>query len=433
MGGLPRRLVVLAMLASLLPGSPARAAEDRTSSLTVTMRLPYAGGTELATDGRYVYAGQFNGRFERDELPRQGGVRIFDTQASPPRLVGTIACAGTDMDVAIARPGLLVVAHHRSSCGVAGNGVTTFDVSDPRRPRRLGTVKVPSAHTLTALPGTSYVYVSPGGLGNGYGFTSVVDVKDARHPRVAKYLRFDVMGCHDTTFARNAAGTLLGVCTGGDGVRIWDMTDPLSPRELSYVSRDDNPRLYFAHGAAISPDGALLVVNDEAYGGHSCDGTASYGGYGSLHLYDVTRPETPVYLGAIHPPRGAVPAAAPRRVETWCTSHQLNFAPTGRRLVNAWFSGGVSVWDLTVPLLPREEAHYVGQGAVAWTAHWIGDRIWVNDMARGVEVLELSPVPALPLPVSPAFTPAPLVLARPPAPRPATRPAPSLLCPLPVA
>lgn len=433
MGGPPRRLVVLALLASLLPGTPTHAAEDRTANLTVTMRLPYAGGTELATDGRYVYAGQFNGRFDRDELPRQGGVRIFDTQADPPRLVGSIPCAGTDMDVAIVRPGLLVVGHHRSACGVRGNGVTTFDVSDPRRPKRLGTVGVPSSHTLTALPGTSYVYVSPGGLGNGFGVTSIVDVTDARRPRVAKYVRPDWMGCHDTTFARNLAGTLLGVCTGGDGVRIWDMSDPLAPAELSYISPDDNPELFFAHGAAISPDGTLLVVNDEAYGGHSCDGTAAYGGYGSLHLYDITVPASPAYVGAIRPPRGAVPFGSPTKVQSWCTSHQLNFAPNSRRLVNAWFSGGVSVWDLTVPHLPREEAHYVGQGAVAWTAHWFGDRIWVNDMARGVEVLELSPLPALPLPVSPAFVPASVVRSQPRAPRPAQRPMPKLLCPLPPA
>lgn len=423
-------MAVLALLASLLPASPSGAAEDRTANLTVRMRLPYAGGTELATDGRYVYAGQWNGRLDRYQLPRQGGVRIFDSQANPPRLVGSIACAGTDIDVAIARPGLLVIGHHRSACGVASNGVTTFDVSNPARPRRLGTVAVPSAHTVTPLPGTSYVYVSPGGLRNGRGKTAIVDVSNAARPRVARIVRPDVWGCHDVTFARNLRGVLLGVCTGGDGVRIWDMTNPLAPRQLSAVSRYDNAQLYFAHGSAISPDGALLVVNDEAFDGHSCEGEAAYRGYGSLHLYDITQPESPRYVGAIRPPRGARTFGNPYDVGTWCTSHQLNFAPNSRRLVNAWFSGGVSVWDLTVPSAPREEAHYVGQGAVVWTAHWFNDRIWVNDMARGVEVLEMSPVPVVGPLVSPAFTPA---SAMPRGVRPPDRPAPKLFCPLPVA
>lgn len=432
MGGLPRRLTVLALLASLLPAAPSSAAEDRSANLTVRMRLPYAGGTELAYDGRYVYAGQWNGRLDRYESPRQGGVRIIDSQATPPRLVGTIACAGTDIDVAVARPGLLVIAHHRSACGVAGNGVTTFDVSNPARPRRLGTVAVPSAHTLTVVPGTPYVWVSPGGLGNGKAYSAVVDVSNAARPRVARLVKPDYLGCHDVAFARNLLGTLLGVCTGGAGVKIWDMADPLAPRLLSALGERDNTEMYFAHGAAISPDGTLLVVNDEAFGGHSCEGGAAYGGYGSLHLYDISRPEAPQHLGAIRPPRGARAFGSPYDVGTWCTSHQLNFAPNSRRLVNAWFSGGVSVWDLTVPTRPREEAHYVGQGAVVWTAHWFGDRVWVNDMTRGVEVLELSPVPVLPgVPqvVSPAFVPA-SETGR--SPRPAERRVPSFFCPLPL-
>lgn len=432
MGGLPRRLTVLALLASLLPAAPSgAAAEKRSPNLTVSMRTPYAGGTELAYDGRYVYAGQWNGRTDRYQLPNQGGVRIFDSQATPPKLVGRIACAGTDIDVEVARPGLLVIAHHRSACGVAGNGVTTFDVSNPARPRRLGTVAVPSAHTLTLVPGTSYVYVSPGGLGNGAALTAVVDVSNAARPRVVKTVAPDYWGCHDVTFGKNLTGTLLGVCAGGDGVRIWDMADPLAPKQLAWISRDANRSLYFAHGAAISPDGGLLVVNDEAFNGHSCEGKASYNGYGSLHLYDITRPDKPVYLGAIAPPRGAKLAGTPRDVGSWCTSHQLNFAPNSRRLVNAWFSGGVSVWDLTLPSSPREEAYYVGQGAVVWSAHWFGDRIWVNDMTRGVEVLSLSPVPVLPsAPVAPSFTPA---WAMPERPAPAPRAKPVLFCPLPVA
>lgn len=429
MGGLVSRAAALVMLAALLPVAPAgAAADDITPNLTVEMRLPYAGGTELATDGRYVYAGQWNGRLDRYELPRQGGVRIFDSQATPPRLVGTIGCAGTDIDVAIARPGVLVIAHHRSACGVPKNGVTTFDVSNPSRPRRLGTVSVPSAHTLTAVPGTNLVFVSPGGLRNGDANTAVVDVTNAARPRVVKIVRPDEWGCHDVTFSRAPLGRLLGVCTGGYGTRIWDMTNPLAPAQLSII--DDNKQIYFAHGSAISPDGTLLVINDEAFGYHDCRRDAVLL-WGSLHLYDITQPESPRYLGAIRPPRGAEERADGRDVGTWCTSHQLNFAPGSRRLVNAWFTGGVSVWDLTIPSMPREEAHYVGNGAVVWTAHWLNDRIWVNDMRRGAEVLKLSPLPVAVPPVSPSFVPAAEVRARPaPAFR---RTAPALFCPLPVA
>ena len=428
-----RRLLPFVVLVSLVPGLPAgAAAEDRTPNLTVEMKLPYAGGTELATDGRYVYAGQWNGKFERYERPKQGGVRIFDTDVTPPKLVGTVPCPGTDLDVAIPRPGLLAVAHHASSCGVKGNGLTLFDVADPKKPRKLSSISLPSAHTLTAVPGTNVVYVSPGGLGNGGGRTSVVDVTDPRKPKLKGFVTPDWSGCHDVTFAKALTGMTLGVCAGWSGVRIWDMANPLKPRTLAFIQAYDpetKDAIQFAHGAAISPDGTVLVVNDEAYQGHRCDGGGA-DDWGSLHVYDIALPESPRFLGRIVPPRGKQKIVQRHDwADDWCTSHQLNFAPNSRRLVNAWFTGGVSVWDLTVPSQPREEAHYVGSGAVVWTAHWLNDRIWVNDLARGVEVLRLSALPTGGPVVSPAWRPASGVMA-PAVPRPAP-PRNTFVCKLP--
>ncbi|HWL37688.1 MAG TPA: hypothetical protein VNQ77_15990 [Frankiaceae bacterium] len=404
-----RRVLPVLLLALLAPAhAPAQAAaEDRTPNITGLYRLPYTGGTELTSDGRYVFAGQWNGRTNRYEYPRQGGVRIFDSKVWPPKLVGTIKCAGTDMDVAVVRPGLLAIGHHYSACGVRGNGITLFDVKNPAKPKRLSTLAVPSAHTLTAVPGANVLYVSPGGTGSANGLTTVVDVSDAKRPKVRAYIRPDFWGCHDVTFATSVAGKPIGVCTGLEGITIWDMANPISPKVLSTVAAEDEVTgdyIQFAHGSAVSPDGGLLVVNDEAYSGHRCDGKDEEQA-GSLHLYDISAPGQPVFLGRIVPPRGRTKASG-RWVETWCTSHQLNFMPGSRRLVNAWFTGGVSVWDLTVPVAPREEAHYVGNGAITWSAHWFGDRIWVNDMARGFEVLEMSPIPDLPVPVSPAWRPA---------------------------
>lgn len=404
-----RRVLPVLLLALLAPVSaPADAApEERTPNLKVEYRLPYAGGTEVTSDGRYVFAGQWNGRTSRYEYPKQGGVRIFDAQRTPPKLVGTVKCAGTDMDVAVPRPGVLVIAHHSSACGVRGNGITVFDVKNPAKAKKLASLSLPSAHTLTAVPGTGVVYVSPGGLGNGNGYTAILDVTSASKPKVRSLLRPDFFGCHDVTFSKGLDGRMLGVCTGGEGIRIWDMADPYKPKQVSFVPAYDDvtgDAIQFAHGSAISPDGGLLVVNDEAYGRHSCDGSDE-DQYGSLHLYDISRPERPVFLGRIVPPRGAVRHSG-YWVGEWCTSHQLNFVPGTRKLVNAWFTGGLSVWDLTVPVAPREEAYYVGKGAIAWTAHWFNDRIWVNDMVRGIEVLSLSPLPTGPLPVSPAWRPA---------------------------
>lgn len=413
-----RRLLPVVLLAVLAPAPAAHARpERRTPNLTVEYKLPYVGGGELTTDGRYVFAGQWNGRYDRYQYPKQGGVRIFDTLGLTPTLVGTIACAGTDMDVAVPRPGVLVVAHHYSACGVRGNGVTVFDVADPAKPKKLASLSVPSAHTLTAVPGTDIVYVSPGGLGNGAGQTTVIDVANPAKPKIVRWFAPNFFGCHDVTFGRSTI-RLLGVCTGYEGVEIWDLTDPVRPSNLARIDGFDGKTgdyIQFAHGAAISPDGMVLVVNDEAFFEHRCDGKGDFD-FGSLHLYDISDPTAPKFRGRIVPPRGASTKANPHDLRTWCTSHQLNFAPASRRLVNAWFSGGISVWDLTDLTKPREEAYYQASNALTWTAHWFNNRIWVNDMNRGVEVLRLSVLPGggpvspvgavADAPVSPAFRPA---------------------------
>ena len=409
------RLTGVLALLCLVSASPASA----TPNLSSALRVPYYGGTELAYDGRYVYAGQFNGRTDRDQLPRQGGVRIVDTSVTPPRHVGTIGCPGTDMDVAVVRPGLVALGYHRSGCGVKGNGVTLFDVTTPSKPRKLGSVGVVRAHTITPVPGTPYLYASPGGLRNGNGVTSVIDTTNPSKPRVVRTFAADVWGCHDVTFVKTPLRT-LGTCAGGAGVRIWDMASPTNPRQLAFI---ENPDIQFAHGTAISDDGGLLVVNDEAFYFHTCgdpDGVD-----GALHVYDILRPEEPRYLGRISPPRGRAPYAYFfSDVDSWCTSHQLNFAPASRRLVNAWYTGGDSVYDLTVPGEPREVAWYQPSNAIAWTGHWFGGRVWVNDMNRGLEALDFSEVPVLP-PVARTWTPADRIVPGRGTPRPASA---QLLC-----
>src|SRR5262245_10205700 len=126
------RLLVLVLAAAVLPGC----AQPRGSvaGLRPVVRIRYSGGTRLAFDGRYVYAGQFNGTTQHDQHPGDGGVRIVDSAASPPRLVATIHCPGYDNDVALVRHGLLALGYHQSTCGPGADGVTFYDVHDPTQP-----------------------------------------------------------------------------------------------------------------------------------------------------------------------------------------------------------------------------------------------------------------------------------------------------------
>src|SRR5688500_17696816 len=111
------------------------------------------------------------------------------------------------------------------------------------------------------------------------------------------------------------------------------MTDPVKPKALSFIRAYDEvtkDEIQFAHGSAVSPDGTLLVVNDEAFFFHQCKGGGNEDEYGSLHLYDITDPKNPRFLGRIKPPRGAVTVSG-GDADEWCTSHQLGFAPNSRR------------------------------------------------------------------------------------------------------
>ena len=97
-------------------------------------------------------------------------------------------------------------------------------------------------------------------------------------------------------------------------------------------------------------DGSPIHVQINAHGIRSSHGTLYFEGF----VYDITEPSAPLFLGRIVPPRGKKASVGRGDwAQDWCTSHQLNFMPGSRRLVNAWFTGGVSVWDLTVPVAPR--------------------------------------------------------------------------------
>ena len=386
-----RPLVVVGLAAALLAGAHASTAvpdrdADDVAGVTALGRTPYTGGTELAYDGsRYLYAGSYDGITSRGSKRGEGGVRVFDTKGKAAKQVAFIACSGNDNDVEVVRPGLLAIGWHTNSCG-EGHGLRLYDVKDPRRPKPLGLVKgLPSSHTISVHPDRRHVYVSPGGLQNGGGVTSIVDTADPRGPKVVGTFTPNPLGCHDLSFTTAKQGRTLAVCAGGGEVQVWDVADPKAPRTIGRVV---NPLIQFPHYAMVSPDGGVLIVNDEAFAAHGCVAGASP--HGALSFYDFTTPEAPVPLGRFAPQRGAQPVGDDvNGTPSWCTSHQFNLVPGTRKLVLAWFTGGTSVIDYSDPLLPVEYAHYLPEGANTYSAHFFGGKVYANDKLRGLETLSV--------------------------------------------
>lgn len=382
--------VVVTLIAAA--ASTAAAPVEKSSNVRLIKNFSYQGGSELAMNGKYVYGAQWDGHTDRGENPDQGGVHIFDVSGRLPKEVGFLHCPGNDNDVAVVKPGIIALGFHRNVCFPEGSGLLLADVSNPAQPRLLGGVRVPDGvHTMTPLPGTPYIYTSPGGGTGPFGGQTVVDVSNPRKPKIAATFQGTLGQCHDWSFSVAEPDQPLGFCAGGGGtwadgeISIWDVSDPLSP---GFVSQIVNPTMQFPHYALASPDGELLAVQDENYALHEC--FTGKTPMGSIWFYDISNPELPRPVGHADPPRGDDGVGTlPGWVESWCTSHHYNFVPGTRMLVTGWYTAGTNVLDLSDPSAPKEIAYYNPDDAIVWTAHWHKGRIYVSDFNRGLDVIEV--------------------------------------------
>src|SRR6202040_1282375 len=84
-----------------------------------------------------------------------------------------------------------------------------------------------------------------------------------------------------------------------------------------------------------------------------------------------------------------------------CVAHNGSLIPVpGRDVqVQAWYQGGVSVMDFTDPTNPFEIA-YFDRGPIDpktlvlggdWSAYWYNGHIYASEIARGLDIFELTP------------------------------------------
>ncbi|HET7481714.1 MAG TPA: hypothetical protein VFK89_02520 [Actinomycetota bacterium] len=384
--------LLIGLLAVLVAAPAVTAAPKYVSKnlkLVTNIRIP--GGTELAAQGKYLYAGQMDGGAEppgRGTKPDQGGIHIIDVSGRTPKEVGFLHCAGDDNDVEVVKPGLLAVAHHTSKCNMVGNGMYLVDVSNPRKPRVTGTIAVPSGHTLKPYPGTPYVYVSPGGLANGAGVEHIIDVSDPHNPKDVAQFKPNPTGCHDLSFYI-AKDKKLAFCSGLGETQIWDVSDPLAPVTISHIA---NPLIEFEHYPVASSDGKYLAIDDEAFALHECKSHQTP--TGRVWIYDISNPQVPLPVGSYAAPRGGDSTGIGTDtgwIPTWCLSHGLDWLPGTHKLAVTWFTGGVSVLDLDAQGLPEEIAYFQAPDSATYSALWHDGRLYTNDSIRGVDAFEFDP------------------------------------------
>jgi hypothetical protein len=93
--------------------------------------------------------------------------------------------------------------------------------------------------------------------------------------------------------------------------------------------------------------------------------------------------------------------SAPQTPFENCVAHNGSLIPIPGRdiMVQAWYQGGISVFDWTDPAHPKEIAYFdrgpmdstkmVGAGS--WSAYWYNGYIYSSEIARGLDVFALQP------------------------------------------
>jgi hypothetical protein len=194
--------------------------------------------------------------------------------------------------------------------------------------------------------------------------------------------------CHDIT-VYPAIGLAGGACA-GYGL-LLDIRDPAHPVRLGAVA-DSN--FSYWHSATFNNDGTKVLFSDEWGGGTQpkCRITDKHE-WGADAIFTI--------VGGKMQFQSYYKMPAPQTAQENCVAHDGSLIPIPGRdvMVQAWYQGGVSVFDWTDAAHPKEIAFF-DRGPVdstrmevggSWSAYWYNGVIVSSEIARGLDILELTP------------------------------------------
>src|SRR5438132_7514248 len=194
--------------------------------------------------------------------------------------------------------------------------------------------------------------------------------------------------CHDITVYPEI-GLAGGACA-GLGL-LLDIHDPEHPVRLD-AAADAN--MSFWHSATFNNDGTKLLFSDEWGGGGQprCRETDKKE-WGADALFTIDNNKFTFHSYYKLP--------APQTSQENCVAHNGSLIPIPGRdvMVQAWYQGGLSVFDWTDIDHPQEIAYY-DRGPVdatrmamggSWSAYWYNGIIVSSEIARGMDVYEMLP------------------------------------------
>ncbi|MFI5967135.1 LVIVD repeat-containing protein [Streptomyces asoensis] len=381
--------------------------------------------SDLAFQGKYAFSGNYD------------GFRIFDiSNPKSPKTVAQVLCPGSQNDISVSGDLLFLStdsSRSDSSCNSTTQPVTeksswegmkVFDISDKANPKYVAAVETAcGSHTHTLVPERKnvYIYVSSYSPNAAYpdcqpphDGISVIKVP-RKAPEKAALVGFPVLfpgegpdgggnpgsptnpgvakttGCHDLTVLPSkdlAAGACMG-----DGI-LFSIKDPEHPKVIDRVQ--DNVNFAFWHSATFNQKANKVVFTDELGGGGAATCNAATGpDKGADGIYDIVGKGDKrklVFRSYYKIPRYQADTEN-------CVAHNGSLIPVKGKdiMVQAWYQGGVSVWDFTNSSKPKEIAYFergpldtqVLRGAGSWSAYYYNGYIYSNDIAKGFDVLRL--------------------------------------------
>ncbi len=425
--------------------APPRNPPERDPNAPPAPPPPGSGFTnsDLAFSGNHVVLGNYHG-FNTYNIER----------ADRPRLIASVVCPGGQGDVSIWGNLLFMSAQEtrgRLDCGLQGvqapvsaerfRGVRIFDITDLTKPKQVAAVQsCRGSHTHTLVPDLkdkSRIYVYNSGTGavrpgeeltgcSGKDYKEdpntslfsidVIEVplaapQNARivnQPRIFMDEKTGALGglwqggnhgpgtqasrlttqCHDIT-VYSEIGLAAGACA-GNGI-LMDISDPRNPKRLDFVV--DKSFAYW-HSATFNNDGTKIVFTDEWGGGSRprCRATDPLT-WGADAIFDIVDKKM-VFRGYYKMP------AAQGEQEN-CVAHNGSLIPVPGRdiMVQAWYQGGLSMFDFTDSANAKEIAYFDrgpldGRNLVLsgyWSTYWYNGSIYGAEIARGIDVFRLKP------------------------------------------
>jgi hypothetical protein len=337
------------------------------------------------------------------------GVRIFDISDldRPEQVAAVQTCRGSHTH-SLLDPTLLpgasgaadrLYVYVSGTAGVRGDaegerlGCSSGNADDPNPSRwRIDIIEVPLAAPQDAALVSGPRVFAEGGRVDGLQQQPPSEL----HPSGTPWLPSPITrSCHDiTTYAE--AGLAAGACE-GNGI-LLDISDPVNPVRVAAVS---DPNFAYWHSATFNDDATKVVFTDEWGGGilPHCQPVNNRPEWGANGIYDVVRGADGTFeleLASYYKiPNTQSPAEN-------CVAHNGSLVPVPGRdvMVQAWYQGGISVFDFTDSRDPVELAWFdrgpwpgvpAQDPAGFWSAYWYDGAIFGSEIARGFDSFALRP------------------------------------------